>query len=441
MADLLQDAMQQRLKPLYNYLAQLPQLQGQPMPRLSPLMARHYSQMSSFDVGRGCPFQCSFCTIINVQGRTSRYRDADDVERMVRAYVKMGIERFFITDDNLARNRNWEAIFDRLIALREQEKMNIKFIIQVDTMSHKIPNFIEKAARAGCNRVFVGMESVNPESLRAAKKHQNRITEYRNMLQQWRARGVLTYAGYILGLPADTPESIERDIRILQRELPIDIVEFAICTPLPGSQDHRELYDRGVWMDPDMNQYDTEHVTTAHPLMSAAEWQDIYERAWDLYYTPEHVQTMLRRAVVNGPGARRLANAIMVYYGSYRFQHVHPLQSGFLRRKVRTSRRPGRPLENPLVFYPRRIWETAVMLVSAGRYYVELQIARRRAEKHPRAKQYTDLALTPVDTSFEESLEVHQLNEAARHTRRSQAQRAQPLVQIGTELLPIARAA
>ncbi len=76
------------------------------------------SMISSFDAGRGCPFLCSFCTIINVQGRKSRYRTADDIEEIVRSNHKNGVRYFFITDDNLARNRNWEAIFDRLIKLR-----------------------------------------------------------------------------------------------------------------------------------------------------------------------------------------------------------------------------------------------------------------------------------------------------------------------------------
>ena len=84
------------------------------------------AQRSSFDAGRGCPFQCSFCTIINVQGRKSRRRPADDVERIVRANAAQGITRFFITDDNFARNKDWELIFDRLIELREREGIYVR---------------------------------------------------------------------------------------------------------------------------------------------------------------------------------------------------------------------------------------------------------------------------------------------------------------------------
>ena len=69
-------------------------------------VAGHYT---SFDAGRGCPFQCSFCTIINVQGRKSRYRTPDDVEAIVRANAAQGITRFFVTDDNFARNKQLGA--------------------------------------------------------------------------------------------------------------------------------------------------------------------------------------------------------------------------------------------------------------------------------------------------------------------------------------------
>src|SRR6516162_8962988 len=298
MDELLTDAFRGRLRPVYNFLKDLPDLRGQPTPFLPPDTVRRCLGTAPFDAGRGCPFQCSFCTIINVQGRKSRYRDADDVERLVRASAAQGVKRLFITDDDLARNRNWEPIFDRLIWLREKENLRMRFTIQVDTQCHKVHRVIEKATRAGCSRVFIGMESVNPENLAAAGKVQNHVNEYRTMLQAWRARGVLTYAGYILGFPADTPASIEHDLRTIQREIPIDILEFFVMTPLPGSADHQQLVRQGVPLDPDMNAYDTEHVTVAHERMSAHECREIYDRAWHLYYSPAHVETLLRRGAV-----------------------------------------------------------------------------------------------------------------------------------------------
>jgi hypothetical protein len=391
---LLRDAYHGRLQPLYDYMKELPELRGQVMPSLPPGVVRRTGSTATFDAGRGCPFQCSFCTIINVQGRTSRFRDADDVERLVRAKLADGVTRFFVTDDDMARNRNWEPIFDRLIALREREGwIHLKLTIQVDTQCHKVPRFIEKAVRAGCTRVFIGMESVNPENLAAAGKRQNRVGEYRAMLQAWRAGGVLTQAGYIIGFPADTPESIERDIRTLQRELPVDVLEFFMMTPLPGSADHRDLYLAGRWLEPDLNRYDTEHPAAEHPRMSGAEWKAAYDRAWHLYYSPGHVATLLRRARAGGTRPKRLAGAILTFYGSYRFEGVHPLQAGAFRRKVRRTRRPGTPAEHPLLFYPRRAWQILTTYAGVALYYLWLRRLRRRIEGDPAGAGYSDAAI------------------------------------------------
>jgi radical SAM superfamily enzyme YgiQ (UPF0313 family) len=392
---LLRDAYRGQLQPLYNFVKDLPDLRGQEMPFLPRQAIRRSMSTVTFDAGRGCPFQCSFCTIINVQGRKSRFRDADDVERLVRTHLAHGIVRFFITDDDLARNKNWEAIFDRLIALREQEGwIHLKLLIQVDTQCHKIPRFIEKAVRAGCTRVFIGMESVNPENLLASKKHQNHVDEYRNMLQAWRVGGVLTQAGYILGFPADTPESIERDIRTIQRELPVDILEFFMLTPLPGSADHRQLYLQGAWLEPDLNRYDGEHAAGEHPRMTAEEWRAIYDRAWHLYYSPQHVETLLRRARAGAIRPSRVTNAIFTFYGSHRFERIHPLQAGAFRRKVRRTRRPEFPLENPLIFYARRVWECLSTYTRGALYYLWLNRLRKRIERDPSGATYTDAALS-----------------------------------------------
>ena len=94
----------------------------------------------------------------------------------------------------------------------------------------------------------------------AAKKRQNKITEYRKMLLAWRAQEILTFAGYILGFPADTPQTIRRDIEIIKNELPVDLLEFFVLTPLPGSEDHQELWKNGIAMEPDLNKYATERL-------------------------------------------------------------------------------------------------------------------------------------------------------------------------------------
>ncbi len=415
LAEVLNDAYQNRLKPYYDYAADLPGLEEVPIPFLSKQkIKRTRSARSSFDSGRGCPFQCSFCTIINVQGRKSRYRTADDIEKILRENLAQGVMRFFITDDNFARNKNWEAIFDRIIEVREDTGIEIKLIIQVDTLCHKIPNFIEKARRAGVNRAFIGLENINPDNLRAAKKGQNKITEYRAMLQAWKRSQVTVFCGYIIGFPGDTQERVLRDLEILKRELPIDILEFFCLTPLPGSEDHQVLDAKGVWMDPDLNKYDVEHVCTDHPNMSREEFFETYQIAWDRYYTDEHIETLMRRTVAMGTKACRITNWASWFYGCYVIEALHPLQGGIIRCKHRKERRPGMPLESVFTFYPRYVWELIYKLGRFAKLYWKYYRIQKRVENDPAKKEYTDLAIRPVQAEDLDELEMFTVDESSR---------------------------
>ncbi len=390
----LKDAFEGTLKPLYNFMSDLPDMINQPMPILPRAQVRRTAgTMSSFDLGRGCPYQCSFCTIINVQGRKSRFRSPDDLEAIIRENYAQNIKRFFITDDNFARNKNWEAFFDRVIALRQREGMKVKFTIQVDTLCHLIPNFIEKAKLAGVSRVFIGLENINPDSLLGAKKRQNKITDYRAMLQAWKRLGVITYAGYIIGFPNDTKETIKRDIAIIKRELPVDILEFFMLTPLPGSEDHQTLHKNGVWMDPDMNKYDTNHRVVHHPAMADNEWEEAYQLAWREFYTPHHMETVMRRAVACGMTASKVMVMMFWFFFSIRYDKVHPLEGGYFRLKFRRDRRPGFPQESRLVFYPRFAYETLRAHFWMAYWLLRLAAIRRRINHDPERMSYFDLAL------------------------------------------------
>jgi radical SAM superfamily enzyme YgiQ (UPF0313 family) len=412
---LIRDAAGNGLKPIYNFVNDLPALEGSTVPILPrDSVGRTLGRMTTFDAGRGCPYQCSFCTIINVQGRKSRSRSQDDVEQIIRQNLAQGIDRFFITDDNFARNKDWEAIFDRIIELRERDGLDVRFMIQVDTLCHRIPNFIAKAKRAGVTRIFIGLENINPDNLLAAKKRQNKITEYRTMLLAWKAVGIWTYAGYILGFPNDTPDSIRHDIEIVKKELPVDLLEFFILTPLPGSEDHKVLWSKGVAMDPDLNGYETEHVVTDHGKMTRAEWQRAYHDAWKRYYTPEHIETILRRARASGVNIYRLMLMMVAFATAVSVEGVHPLQGGVLRLKHPSERRPNLPVEPLWLFYPRFVGELAGKL-----FRLMLAVARiawifRRVARDPKGLLYTDLALTPVGEQEADTLELFTQSTAAR---------------------------
>ena len=234
------------------------------------------------------------------------------------------------------------------------------------------------------------------------------------MLLEWKRVGIMTFAGYILGFPHDTPDSIRHDLEIIKRELPLDMLEFFVLTPLPGSEDHKLLAEKGVWMDPDMNKYELEHVVTAHPKMSKEEWQGAYRTAWDIFYTNQHLETVLRRAYACGINIRSLMPVLFMFSSAVEVDNVHPLQWGIFRIKHRRDRRAGLPIELPFVFYARYAADVARKAAMLARRWRDLRRIMRKIEADPHAKLYFDEALTPVAEEDSQHMGLYTQNEAAR---------------------------
>jgi len=401
--DLLKAAYEGRLAPIYNFVDDKPDLVNAPGPILPSRIAyRFQNRQTSFDAGRGCPFKCSFCTIINIQGNTMRGRNADDIERIVRAHHAQGNTHIFITDDNFARHPDWERIADRLIDLKENHGIRLSLKIQTDTAAFRIPRFIEKVTHAGVRRVFIGLESVNPVNLRATGKYQNQLREYRKMLQMWRDHGALTYAGYIIGFPDDTYESIMKDVEFLKRELPLDLAEFFIMTPLPGSKDHQRYYLDKVPMARDTNLYDTAHVCMDHPRMSREELERAYRDAWRSFYSKEHLKTLIFRR--KGPRRRILIHGLIWFCSSMFLENVHPLLGGFIRLKGRKTRRRDMPREPFLSYYWRRTKE--ILAYGVGLLKIVWMFRGMKQEAAlPENRDYMDRATMPESHSVEKSPE------------------------------------
>jgi radical SAM superfamily enzyme YgiQ (UPF0313 family) len=373
---LLQDAVAGRLRPLYDFLKDLPDLRTTPLPQVSRRLQRKFAVRGygTIDAGRGCPFNCSFCTIINVQGHAMRSRGAAHIVNHIRAHYRAGrrtgIWHYFFTDDNFARNPYWEAIFDGLIALRQEEGVTIDFMMQVDTAASRIPRFVEKASRAGCVQVFIGMESLRDDNLQAACKRQNRVGEYRELIARWHRAGIVCHVGFIIGFPYDTYDRVLEDVRTLRDDLLVDQASFFMLTPLPGSRDHRVAVDAGTPMETDYNQFDSFRATTPHPLMSAGEWTAAYRDAWTSFYSFDHMRRALLR---QNPHTYWGMFKCFLWYRASMVEGTHPMVTGFFRRKDRRSRRPGRPVEGRLEFFRRRARETARISIGYAKLLREMQ--------------------------------------------------------------------
>jgi radical SAM superfamily enzyme YgiQ (UPF0313 family) len=139
------------------------------------------------------------------------------------------------------------------------------------------------------------MESMNPRNLQTAGKTQNRVSEYKLSVAAWHAAQVTTFAGYIIGFPHDTEESVRQDIERLISEVQPDLVSFTMMLPLPGSKDHQRMLQDGAPMESDYNRFDCCHETMRHPHMKHGAWTRAYREAWRRFYSVENMKVVLSR--------------------------------------------------------------------------------------------------------------------------------------------------
>ena len=372
----VEDVVRGEAKQLYNFLNPTPSLEQLPTPRITEDEFRNFaSRFTTIDTGRGCVFTCDFCTIINVQGRTMRFRDPNQVVDFVRqSYLDAGVKQCFFTDDNIARNPRWRELFEGLIHLREVEKIPFHFMMQSDLAARKLPggDFFVLAARAGCYQVFFGVESVNRENLRSKEKFQNQVAEYKDLVAHCHEHGITCQAGYIVGLPFDTPASLKEDIAELQRMM-FDAASFYVLSPLPGSKDHQRWTREGRWMDPDFNTYDSAHVAVAPERMTPRELWDSYRNTWEQFYTIDHMVNVLKGWRNNALLYWDRMAFFMWYLYASRIERLHPMNCGFWTVRKRTDRRPGFPIEGVIPFWWGQFTRTMRRVGGIVRLFFQLQ--------------------------------------------------------------------
>jgi Radical SAM superfamily len=372
----VEDVLRGKAQTLYNFLNPTPNLMDLPIPYITKDEFDNFaSRFTTIDTGRGCVFNCDFCTIINVQGRTMRYRNPKQVVDFVRqSYHEAGVSHSFFTDDNTARNPQWRELFSQLIHLREEEKIPFTFMMQSDLAARKMPggDFFELAAQAGCNQVFLGVESVNRENLRSKDKFQNQVSEYKDLVAHCHSLGISCHAGYMLGLPFDTSASIKQDITELQRMM-FDSASFYILAPLPGSKDHQRWWREGRWMSDDFNTYDSAHVAVESERMSRDELMKAYHKAWEQFYSTEHMVNILKIWRHDQYYYREKLSFFAWYLYSSRIERLHPMNCGFWTVRRRNDRRVGFPREAFAPFWWNRSKVLAFRLWGIVKLFFQLE--------------------------------------------------------------------
>jgi len=440
---ILTDFLNGQLQPIYSFaqdLQNLVDIDVTPLPKISPKTMKHfaYPNFGTADTSRGCPFACTFCTIINVQGRKMRERSPESIASMMRTnYRDHGISFYFFTDDNFARKKLWRETFEEIIKLRE-EGLKVTFMMQVD-LARKPKDFVALAAKAGCTQVFIGMESVNPENLKAEGKQQNNVAEYRNIIKEWHDAGIVVHTGYIIGLPWDSKDQVPADIQFLMNEIGPDQASFFMLTPLPGSHDHREMKKRNEWMDPDFNKRDSFHATIKHPLMTAEEWTEAYENAWKTFYSKDNMIKVLSQWTNNPKSYWNLMSVFFWYKNAALIEKQHPMVAGFFRLKDRKARRPGYAVDVLPVHMWKRAKEITKLFISWAKFIKEMEEVWLQTRKKSDTEERWLEQIQKVQVDVWQALRIAELQKIYSNAKETLPEKARamldPLEDLSSKIL------
>jgi radical SAM superfamily enzyme YgiQ (UPF0313 family) len=238
---------------------------------------------------RGCPYDCTFCSVTGMFGKRYRFRSTESVLAELGRYNPKKHKIFFY-DDNFAANRRrtkelLQAMIDR--------GLQFTWSTQVRAEIAKDPELLDLLHRAGCTTVYIGFESVDPAALELMKKSQT-IEEIRAAIKAFHAHRIFIHGMFVFGFDTDTKASIRSTIRFAIKEN-IDSAQFMILTPLPGSDFYVEARDGNRIFTYDWNKYDAHHVTFTPRHLSLLRLQFLQIEAHTRFYSPLQVVKKLFR--------------------------------------------------------------------------------------------------------------------------------------------------
>lgn len=248
----------------------LQDLDVNPIPDYSLVHNSNKSIVISMMTGRGCPFECSFCTVPVFNGRGFRMHSVERVLEEVRFQTSQRkVHYLFFGDDifNLKKKRMAE-ILEGMI----RQGTTPRWGAQVRHELSRDREMLDLMKRAGCDRVYVGFESINPATLELFKKHETR-EDVVSAVQNFHKAGLSIHGMFVLGSDEDTPSTLV-ETRKFAREYDIDTVQFMILTPMPGTKDLAAYEEGGrKILHRNWANYDGHHVVHEPKRMTAYDLQ------------------------------------------------------------------------------------------------------------------------------------------------------------------------
>lgn len=257
-------------------------LDEQPFPDLSLFAQGKPSMAIPIMTSRGCPFNCTFCSVTQMFGRKYRFRSTENILQELSRYRGSSI---FFCDDNftadLKRTKQLlQGMLDNNIRLKS-------WGAQMRVEAAKDPELLELMNRTGGDMVYVGLESINPATLEAYNKKQT-VDEIRESIKLFHQHKIRVHGMFVFGSDADTVQTI-RDTVDFALETRIDTVQFLMLTPIVGTNLYNKLEEEGRLLTKEWELYDGHHAVFQPALMSPEELQEETFAAFRKFYALRNI--------------------------------------------------------------------------------------------------------------------------------------------------------
>lgn len=238
---------------------------------------------------RGCPYDCSFCSVTSMFGQKYRFRDKSRVIEELERNRECGGNWVFFYDDNFMANR---ARTKELLREMIKRGLTPKWTAQVRVEIAKDEELLQLMKQANCYIVYIGLESINPRTLELYNKGQT-VADIEKCIKILHKYGIRIHGMFVLGSDHDTTDTITETVKFAKKNN-LDSVQFLILTPLPGTSLHDNFKKEGRIVSYDWSLYDAHHVVYEPKLMTYYELQsNIISAAKDFY----SINQILKRAV------------------------------------------------------------------------------------------------------------------------------------------------
>lgn len=201
---------------------------------------------------RGCPYDCSFCSVTGMFGKKYRFRSTDHILDELRKYKNSG-KMIFFYDDHFAANRKRAK---ELLLAMIRDNLTFKWSTQVRADIVNDPELLELMKQSGCHTLFIGFESFNPESLKEMKKKQT-VDDIIKAVKIIHSYNINIHGMFVHGFDSDTWDSVKMTVQHAKK-MRLTSAQFLMLTPFPGSEFYDHVADRIVFNDWSM--YDAHHV-------------------------------------------------------------------------------------------------------------------------------------------------------------------------------------